>query len=125
MDKSGKDFCSTFWCSLGEWIRPTKKPNVDKQKWKVIEFGVGSSYHDNSQVSKNYSYASKIHLGKMPMTRTQWRRHQRKKKVAYEAEELNKNVKSPTLIDDRVEKKPMKEIISPPLPPVVKPKGKD
>lgn len=40
---------------LGEWIWPTGIPNIDQQKWKVIEVSVGSSYHDNYEVSKNYS----------------------------------------------------------------------
>lgn len=87
-------------------------PNVDKQKWKVIEVGASSSYHDISLVSKNYSYTSKNYLGKNPKTRNQWRRN-RHKKSALEAEESSNNGKSPTLTNDPVAKRSMKERLFP------------
>lgn len=59
------------------------------------------------------------------MTRTQLRRHQRKKKVAMEAVESSNNGKSPTLIEDQMEKKPMRERIFPPFLVMVKPNDKD
>lgn len=56
---------------LGEWINPIEKPKTDHQKWKSIEVGATSSYHDNSQVLNKYSYASENYLGNKPMTMTQ------------------------------------------------------
>lgn len=71
--------------TLGEWVRPTKKTDNDQHKWRLIKVGATLSYQDNSQVSKNYSYTSKNYLGKNLITRTQWRRHQRKTKASLEA----------------------------------------
>lgn len=37
-----------------EWVRPAEKTRVDQSKWKMIDIGAKSSYHDNSQTSKKY-----------------------------------------------------------------------
>lgn len=55
---------------FGKWIQPIVRPNSNKQKWRVVKVCDGSSYHDNSQVSKNYSYGSRKYLGKKFVTRT-------------------------------------------------------
>lgn len=62
-----------------EWVGPIRRPTADMGKWKLIEFGMGSLYHDNSQ--KKHSYIPKKYMGKNPMTRTHWRRHKRNKKL--------------------------------------------
>lgn len=59
------------------------------------------------------------------MIRTQWRSHQRKKKSTMKVVESSNNGKSLTLTKDRMEKKPMWEIIYPPLATIVKPNGND
>lgn len=68
--------------SLRQWFGPARRLTADKEKWKLVEVGVGSSYLDNSHTSKKYSYISKNYLGKNPMTRTQWRRNQKNKKFS-------------------------------------------
>lgn len=58
------------------------------------------------------------------MTITQWRRHQMNNKAIIEVAKSSNNKKSPTLTKDRMAKKPMREIISPCLPIIVKPNKK-
>lgn len=53
------------------------------------------------------------------MTRTQWRRHQRNKKVTSEAANASKNNNVKALTDRKNEKKHVKQILFPPLPLVV------
>lgn len=59
------------------------------------------------------------------MTKTQWRRHQRKKNATMKAAGSSNNGKYITLMEDRMAKKPMREIFFPPFPIIVKPNGKD
>ena len=70
----GKSYIPPAAVPTSKWIRPNTQAGPKQQKWKLVEVGQGSSYNDNSQVSKNYSYGTKNYLGKNPMTRTQWRR---------------------------------------------------
>ena len=84
----------------------------------MVEVGQGSAYNDNSQVSKNYSYGTKNYLGKNPMTRTQWRRFQRKKKPEAEATTSSSSSKFPSLTRAQVEMKPMENRLCPPVPPI-------
>lgn len=58
-----------------EWVRHVEKTGVDQRKWKMVDIDARSSYHDNYQTSKKYSYTSKNYLGENPMIMTQWRRH--------------------------------------------------
>src|ERR1044072_5452493 len=52
------------------------------------------------------------------MTRTQWRRYQRKKKAEAEATASSSNFEFPPLTRAQVEKKPMAKRLFPPLPPI-------
>ena len=52
------------------------------------------------------------------MTRTQWRRLQRKKKAEAEATTSSSNAKFPPLTKAQVGKKPMAERLFPPLPTI-------
>src|ERR1044072_4293331 len=52
------------------------------------------------------------------MTRTQWRRLQRKKKAEAEATASSSNTKFPPLTRAQVEKKPMEKRLFPPLPTI-------
>src|ERR1044072_780030 len=129
----GKSYIPPAAAPPNKWVttNPQAKPN--QQKWKVIEVGQGSAFHDNSQVSKNYSYTSKNYMGKNPMTRTQWRRFQRKKKAEDQAStssskanfpqltkaHVGKRITFPPLTNAHVGKKPMAERLFPPLPTIV------
>lgn len=81
----GRTYVPITDASPREWLRHARKSETGGGKWKVVNVDFGPSYRDNSQVSKKYSYVSQIYMGKNPMTMTQWKRHQRKKKVAREA----------------------------------------
>src|ERR1044072_9231265 len=58
------------------------------------------------------------------MTRTQWKRFQRKKKAEFEATESSNKAKIPPPTYAQVVKKPLKERIFPPIPLVTKSKDK-
>lgn len=69
---------------VGKWFKPARSTNNDQQKLRLVEVGANSSCHDNSEVSKKCLYTSTNYLGNKSMIRTQWRRHQRKKKTSFE-----------------------------------------
>lgn len=54
------------------------------------------------------------------MTRNQWRRHQRNNKATFEVVESSTNNKASAATISKVSKRPVKQIIFPALPPVVK-----
>lgn len=83
-----------------EWPEPAGEKADEMGKWKKIEVGPRSSYLDNSQISKKYSYMSMKYMEKNPMTRTQWRKHHRNKKVASEAGSASKTIDVKALPDD-------------------------
>src|ERR1044072_4035803 len=129
----GKSYIPPAAVPPNKWITTNAQAKPNQKKWKVIEVGQGSAYHDNSQVSKNYSYTSKNYMGKNLMTRTQWRRYQRKKKAEAQASTSSSNANFPPLTRAHVgkrltfpplakaqaEKKPMSERLFPPLPPII------
>src|ERR1044072_1055127 len=128
----GKSYIPPAAAPPNKWVTTNPQAKPHQQKWKVIEVGEGSAFHDNSQVSKNYSYTSKNYMGKNPMTRKQWRRYQRKKKVEAQASTSNskanfppltrahvgKQLSYPPLTNVQVGKKPMSERLHFPLPTI-------
>lgn len=101
---------------VDEWVPPHNKNNTSQQNWKVVKLGIGSSYQDNSQVSKRYFY-NPNYKDKNPMTRTQLRRYQRQKKTAREAigSSISSKVHEP---DVEAAKRPVKERIFLSMTPV-------
>lgn len=94
--------------SKGEYVRPSNQGWPNQQKWKVVNIGVGSSYHDNSHMTKKYSYGPHNYLGKNP-----WRGHngvdtRESKKVAYEVVGSKCNNKTPKKRTSEVAKRPVK-----------------
>jgi hypothetical protein len=78
-------------------------------------FEKGSSSKPQSQVeAKKYTYKNN-YMGKNPMTRTQWRRHQRQKKLALQAGQNSADNKGKQVVE--VARRPAKERISPPVIP--------
>lgn len=88
----------------------------------MIDIVARSSYHDNSQTSKKYSYTSKNYLCKNTITKTQWRRHQRKKKAAFKVKSSIKNDNVKAIQEGQSIKKLAKQRLFPPLSPLVKSK---
>src|ERR1044072_533713 len=101
----GKSYVPPAVVPPNKWVTANPQAMPNQEKWKVIEVGEGSAYHDNSQMSKNYSYTSKNYMGKNPMTRTQWRRYQRKKKAEAQASTSNSKANFPPLTRAHVGKK--------------------
>lgn len=87
----GRTYVPTSNASPREWLHPDRKSQTSGGKWKIVNIDVSALYQDNSQVSKKYSHVFQNYMGKNPMTRTQWRRHQRNKKVAQEAGSSSRN----------------------------------
>lgn len=107
------------------WVRGSSlQKKIDRWKWRSIKVGVGSSYHDHSQVSKKYSYTSKNYMRKNSMTRTQWRRHQHKKKVAFETQSSRKIWSCQAMAEVHMEKRLVKTRLFPHFPPIAKFKEK-
>lgn len=65
-----KTFVSHVDAPVKEWSGPVRRLAAKKSKWKRIEFSGGSSYLDNFQTSKKYSYVLKNYMGKNPMSCT-------------------------------------------------------
>lgn len=76
----------------GKWVRPTEKRERGQEKWQSFEVGRGSSiaYWREFQVSKQQAYRFEKYKGKNPMSRSQWWRKQRRRKVDREREGLAK-----------------------------------
>lgn len=71
------------------------------------------------RLTKNIPMCLIITWGKNPMTRTQWRRHQRNKKVASETASASKNNSVKALDDGQKEKKHVKQRLFTIITPVV------
>lgn len=67
-----------------QWFRPTPPRPKPYPKWQKIDLGQGSSYINNSRVSRSYSYGSENYYAPEQMTRTQFRRFLRKRKAERE-----------------------------------------
>ncbi|MCI16446.1 hypothetical protein A2U01_0037588, partial [Trifolium medium] len=79
---------------------------------KVMEKGSSSNANqNNSSEAKKYSYRNN-YMGKNPMTRTQWRRFQRQKKLANQSAQAGGNANAVKIVE--MAKRPIKERISPP-----------
>lgn len=87
--------------------------------------GVGLSYNGNSQFSNKCSYGSKNYLGKNSITLTHWRRYQRKKKMDLKAEESSKKGKLTKMVENQMDKRPIKERLFPPSLKAIKPSGEN
>lgn len=61
----GKTYVPATDASTREWVRPSRKLGIDRGKWKVVSVDYGSSYRDNSQVSKKHSYVLQNYMGKI------------------------------------------------------------
>ncbi|MCI12940.1 hypothetical protein A2U01_0034050, partial [Trifolium medium] len=79
-----------------------------------VERGSSSNSKSNQSIdSKKYAYKNN-YMGKNPMTRTQWRRHQRQKKLALQNVQNAEENKGKQIIE--VAKRPIKERLSQPVP---------
>lgn len=58
-------------------------------------------------------------MGKTPMICTQWRKHQRNKKVVYEVASASKNNNVKALADGQKEMKHVKQKLFTPIPPLI------
>lgn len=77
----------------GRWLRPTDREKSGHHKWRNFEMGRGFSltYKKKFQVSKKRSYGPNNYKRNNPMSRTQWRRFQRKKKAKRKVVESSNN----------------------------------
>ena len=69
-------------------MKPLEGKEKGQQKWKSFDVERGSSmaYRKEFQTSKKSTYILENYKGKNPMSRSQWRREQRRRKAQREAE---------------------------------------
>ena len=69
-------------------MKPLEGKEKGQQKWRSFDVERGSSmaYRKEFQTSKKSAYISENYKGKNPMSRSQWRREQRRRKAQREAE---------------------------------------
>lgn len=66
-------------------MKPTNQRGVNHPKWKKVDPKVGMLSHKGQEESKGKFNVPPTYKGNNPVMHTQWRRHQRRKKVAKEA----------------------------------------
>ena len=99
-------FKPTADASKGKWVRPVQERECGQRKWKNFEVNRGSSmeYRKEFQTSKKSAYISENYKGKNPMSRSQWRREQRRRKAEREAGAKDKAESSTNVSVGRNEK---------------------
>jgi hypothetical protein len=93
---------------IHQWVHGQAMPNKG-----IVEKESSSNSRPKNYVETNkYAYKNN-YMGENPMTRTQWRRHQRQKKLALQNMQNHVGNKGKQAVE--MAKKPVKERISPPV----------
>ncbi|KAI5425884.1 hypothetical protein KIW84_031635 [Lathyrus oleraceus] len=79
--------------SDGKWVKQTEGRKHGHGKWQNFEVERGSSlaHRQEFRSDKRIAHVSENYKGKNPMTRSQWRREQRRRKAKREAGEMDQD----------------------------------
>lgn len=99
-------FKPTTEASNGKWVRPTYGRKRGQGKWQNFEIDRGSllAYRKEFQASRKAAHISENYNGKNPMTRSQWKREQKRRKMQREIG-ARENVESNTNVPFRKKEK--------------------
>lgn len=75
---------------VGKWVHPQDKAGTNKNKGEVLDLNTTWVRIDSSQATNKHPY-NPNYKGKSLMTRTQWLRYQRQKKVSREMQDSGNN----------------------------------
>lgn len=86
--------------SNGKWVKKTDGRKHGHGKWQnfEVERGLSLAYRQEFWSNERTSHVSENYKGKNPMTRSQWKREQRRRKAKRESGEMDQTESSTNVI---------------------------